>query len=131
MIGWNSIKLRLLGRDIEGVTQIEYTDEQEIKNEYGAGAYPVGQSTGNYSATAKISMYKEELIGLQESLPKGKRIQEIDPFDVPVVYEYQGKLYKDVIRNCRFKNNGVSVSNNDGKVVQDIELICTHIDWNV
>ncbi len=131
LLGFNATTVNLLGRDIEGFTEVEYSDEMEINNEYGAGKYPIGQSEGNYSAKASIAVFAEEVVALQKSLPKGKRIQEIAPFDISVVYEFQGRIMKDVIRNCRFKNNGRVVKQNDGKIIHKFEIITTHIEYDV
>lgn len=131
VIGWNDVKVHLLGRDLEGITKIEYSDEVSIEAVYGAGNMPVGYSEGNYQATAKITILKEELLGLQRSLPPGMRLQDIPPFDIAVVYEVNGQVFKDIIRNCKFKNSGTSLSQNDGKTEIDLDLFTTHIDWNV
>lgn len=130
LIGWNNITANALGRDIDGITEIEYEDEMEMNNEHGAGNYPVGQSMGNYTAKASMSMYVEETIGLQKSLPPGKRLQEIAPFDISVVYEYDGVVLKDVLRNCRFKSNGRSTKQGEGKMIHKYELLISHIDYN-
>lgn len=131
LIGWNNITVHILGRDVDGITEVDYEDEMEMNNEHGGGEFPVGQSEGNYEAKVSMTLYAEEIIALQKSLPSGKRLQQIKPFDIPVVYEYDGEILKDVIRNCRIKNNGRSVKQGDGKIVQKLELLCSHIDWNV
>lgn len=129
--GWNDVTVNVLGRDLEGVTSLSYDDEQSWENSYGAGKFPIGEEEGNYEASASMTLFSEELIGLQASLVAGGRIQDIPAFDIVVQYEYGAKLYKDVIRNCRFKNNGRELSQGDGKILKEIELKCSHIDWNV
>jgi len=131
LAGWASMTTNLLWRDIEGITEVEYKDEKEMNNEYGAGEFPIGQSEGNYKAEASVSLYKEEIIALTQSLPKGVYIQDIPPFDITVQYRYNLKLYKDVLRNCRFKNNGVAAKQNDGTITHKHDLLISHIDWNV
>lgn len=129
--GWNSITLNLLGRDVEGITEISYDDTTEKENIYGAGGYPVGRGEGNYAANASITLQEEERRAILASLPANTRMQDIPPFDIPVAYEYGGKLYKDIIRNCEFTNNGVEVSQNDKTMNFSFELIVSHISWNV
>lgn len=129
--GWNKVTLTLYGRDVEAIVEINYTDNQEKDNEYGAGKFPVGQSEGNYKAEASISLFSEEVVAIQKSIPKGLRIQDIPPTDVPVEYEYNGTLIKDVIRNASFKNNGREVKQGDGKIVTKFDLLTSHIDWNI
>ena len=46
---------------------------------------------------------------LQLALGAGKRLTDIEPFDIPVMYEYKGLVMKDVIRNVEFTDNGVDV----------------------
>ena len=130
LIGWNNITLNLLERDIEGITELEYNDTVAIEAAYGAGRMPVGYTSGNYEASAKISLYKEEVIALEQSLPPGMRLQDIPPFDIIVKYEANGKIYKDIIHNCKFKNNGTASKQNEGKIEISFDLFTTHITWN-
>lgn len=130
LLGWNSITWHMLGRDIEGISKISYDDNIPIENAYGANKYPVGEEEGNYEAKAGVDLFKEEVLGLLRSLKPNQRIQDIS-FDVVVEYELQdGTIYKDIIRNVRFKNNGVDVTQGDGKIVTSFELKTSHIDWN-
>ncbi|MCI2229583.1 hypothetical protein MC378_10425 [Polaribacter sp. MSW13] len=131
MAGWNSVTARALGRDIVGIKKIAYSDEQEMDNEYGAGGMPVGQSEGNYKATASIELTVEERLALQSSLPPGFRIQDIAPFPIVVAYDYEGKIYKDIIQNCRIKDNGVDVKQGDKTISTEHNLLTSHISWNV
>lgn len=132
MTGWNSITVNVMGRDLEGITQLSYTDSETKENVYGAGKFPIGRSSGNYEATATISLYKEEADGLRLSLGTGKRVMDIAPFDIVVQYENQvGVILKDRIRNCEFKNDGVEVAQSDGTIVTEYELLVSHIDYNV
>lgn len=131
MAGWNAVTCRVLGRDLVGIKKVAYDDEQEMDNEYGAGNMPVGQSEGNYKAKASIEITLEERLALQSSLPPGSRIQDIAPFSIVVCYDYQGTIYKDVIQNCRFMNNGVDVKQGDKTIATDHNLLTSHIDWNV
>lgn len=131
LIGWNEIKLNLLGRDVEGITEIEYDDELEIENIYGAGRMPIGEGEGNYNAKASITLMIEEQLGILESLPPGKRIQDIPAFPISVTYEVNGKVFKDRIKNVRIKNNGRAVKQNDKTIAFKYDLKVSHISWNV
>lgn len=132
LVGWNSATVNVLGRDLEGITEFEYGDEEEHDLAYGRGKMPIGKTKGNYKPTAcSVTLYKEEHIALQKQLGPGQRIQDIPDFDVPVSYEYGGEIYTDVVRNCSFKNNGVAVKQNDGSIAFKYELQPTHVSWNV
>lgn len=132
MKGWNSVTVNLMGRDVEGITELSYNDSQEKENVYGAGPYPVGRSRGNYEAEASITLFKEEVDALKLAMPPGRRLLDVAPFDIVVEYEADdGMIYKDVIRNCEFTNDGIEVSQADGTIATEYELIVSHIDWNV
>lgn len=131
MAGWNNVTAILLGRELEGITELSYSDAVEMENVYGSGGMPIGRAQGNYSAKVSLTLYMEELIALQHSLPPGRRIQDIEPFDIPVQYDYKNYIYKDVIRNCQFTNNGVEVKQNDKTIAVKFEMITSHIDHNV
>ncbi len=131
MAGWNSVTTNMLGRDIEGITELSYNDNVEKDNAYGAGGMPVGRGEGNYSAKASITLYKEEVVALQRAIGPGKRLTDIAAFDINVHYEYQGFMYKDRIRNCEFLGNGREIKQNDKTIVYKFDLIVSHIDWNI
>ncbi|MCE9540628.1 MAG: hypothetical protein K8R85_15625 [Bacteroidetes bacterium] len=131
IIGWNNVTYNAYNRDIEGIAEIEYSDEVKSENEYGAGGFPMGQSSGNYEAKGSVTLYSEEIVGLQSSLPPGVRIQDIPPAPINVVYELNGSVVRDVLNNCRIKNVGKAVKQGDGKITHKCDLLISHIDWNV
>lgn len=129
--GWNSVTATMLGRTLEGITQLAYNDSTEKENAYGRGKMPVGRAEGNYAAACTMTLYKEELIALQLSVGPGNNIMDIEPFDISVLYEYSGMIYKDVIRNCQFTNNGVDTSQNDKTITTQLTILPSHIDWGM
>ena len=130
--GWNNITLNLWGRDVVGITELSYSDTTKKENVMAAGAYPVGRSESNYEAKASITLLKEEIDAILASLPKGKRLQDIEPFDMIAAYEKKDStIQKDAIRNVEFTGNGVDVKQGDGSIAVKCELIISHIDWNI
>ncbi len=104
MQGWNSITVNFLGRDAEGITQVSYNDNIEMENAYGGGMFPVGRGEGNYVAeNPKLTLYKEEWDAIQKAIPPGSRVQEIEPFDMIVIYKQKsGLITKDLILSTRY-----------------------------
>ncbi|WP_255580389.1 hypothetical protein [Flavobacterium sp. UMI-01] len=132
MQGWNSIMCNLLGRDVEGFTTLKYTDNVDKQNVKGGGMYPIGRSQSNYEAEASITLYKEEVDAIRKSLPPGKRLQDIAPFDITVDYvNDEGVITRDRIRTCEFTNAGNEVSQGDGTIALEYKLIISHIEYNV
>lgn len=131
MKGWSSIIANMLGRDVEGISTLSYSDNVTKENVYGAGKFPIGRSQGNYEPECAVSLYKEESDALKASLPTGKRLQDIAAFDIIVQYQNDGgQIVKDIIHNVEFTNDGVDVAQGDGTIVTEYTLICSHITWN-
>ena len=131
MNGWSSITTNMLGRDLEGISMLAYSDSETKENVYGAGKYPIGRSRGNYEPEASIGLYKEEVDALKLSLAPGKRLQDIAPFDIIVQYaNNDGRIVKDILHNVEFTNDGIDISQGDGTIITEYELICSHITWN-
>lgn len=131
MQGWNKITINLLERDVVGISELSYSDTTKKENAYGAGNMPVGRTEGNYEAKASITLYKEEVDAITKGLPSGKRLQDIEPFDIIVLYDKNGEIKKDRINYCEFTGNAVEVKQNDGSISVKCELIVSHIDWNI
>lgn len=129
MQGWTCITTNMLGRDVVGINKLDYDDTVEKENVKAAGTYPVGRARKGYDAKATIGLLKEEVDGIQSSLPPGKRIQDIAPFDIVVQYDLDGIIKKDIIHNCEFTNRAVSVGEGDGTISTDYVLIISHITW--
>jgi hypothetical protein len=132
MQGWNSVTANLLGRDLEGITELAYSDSQKKENVYGAGAYPIGRGRGNYEAKCSITLLKEEVDAMKLALAPGKTIQDIAPFDIVVEYETEnGSIKKDRIRNAEFTGDGIEVKQNDMSIATKYELLISHIEWSI
>lgn len=130
LYSWADIVTAISGVPVTGITGIEYADDQEVVNKYGAGRHPVGRAKGRITPTAKIKLYQEEVEALQRQAPNG-RLQDIAPFDIIVTYiPDSGIVTVDKIRNCQFKSN--SRKWNEGGTGQEVELdlVPSHIEWN-
>lgn len=128
---WASIETNMLGRTISGITSIEYEDNQEKVDNYGAGVFPVSRGLGKYEAKAKIGLHAYEIDAIQAALGPGQRLTNIAPFNIVVSYKPVGSdlLITHVIRNCEFKSNKRSVKTGDTAIENEFELITSHIDW--
>lgn len=131
MAGWNSVTLNIFGRDVEGISEVSYDDTIDKELIYGAGKMPIGVGEGDYKAKFGLKLYQEEVIAIIDSLPPGIRLQDVIGTDVIVQYTYNTRIYKDIIRNVEFTKVGRAVKKGDKTVEQTVEVICTHIDWNV
>jgi len=127
---WSNITLSLLNGIVQGVTNIDYSDSQEIDEVYGAGINPIGRGFGNYAAEATITLQMEELESIISVAPNG-RLQDIQDFNIVVAYtpDAAAKVVTHKLMNCRFKNNGRTVAQNDKFIEFECELAVSHIEW--
>ena len=123
------IVVTILGSPLAGITAIEYSDSQEVTENFGAGRWPVSRGLGKIESEAKITIDRAELNALIKAAPN-KRLQNIGEFDVVVSYVPEGSApVTDIIKNCRFKNTVGGASEGDSNVVAELELAVSHIDW--
>lgn len=127
---WADIVVTIGGVPMTGITGINYGDDQEVVNKYGAGRHPVGRAKGRITPSAKITLYQEEVEAIQRQAPGG-RLQDIAPFDIIVTYiPESGIVTTDKVRNCQFKANNRNWKEGDTGQEVELELIPSHIEWN-
>lgn len=130
LYSWASIEFNVAGININGITSIEYDEEEETEMVYGAGKRPVGRATGNINTEGSITLQMEEIQRLQELSVDG-RLQSIEPFSIIVSYlKRNGDTAADTLRECVFVNNGRSAGQNDKSIEQDLTLSIGFIEWN-
>ena len=105
LCAWADVVVLIGGVPVTGITGVEYDDQQEIVNKYGAGRHPVGRSKGRITPSGKLILYQEEVQALSAQSTTG-RLQDLPPFDVIVQYlPDSGLLVTDKIRNCHISGN--------------------------
>ena len=129
LIGWNNVTVVLFGRELEGITDIEYDDEYDDKLAYGAGEEVIGIESGNYTPKVGVTFYAEEIFAIQSKLPPGENLRSIPQFAIIVEYEYNGVIMKDVIQ-ATFKGNARSLKQGEGKTMVKPPMLCIGISWN-
>ena len=114
---------------VTGITGVEYGDEQEIVNKWGAGRHPVGRAKGRITPSAKITLYHEEVVALQSQSVNG-RLQDLPPIEIQVSYlPENGVVVTDKIRNCHISSNTRKWKEGDTGQEVELPLVPSHIDW--
>ena len=130
LYSWADIVVAITGVPVTGITAVEYGDEQEVVNKYGAGRHPVGRAKGRITPSAKLTLYQEEVEAIQRQAPNG-RIQDIAPFDVIVTYiPDSGIVTVDKIRNCQFLKNERKWAEGDTGQTVELDILPSHIEWH-
>lgn len=131
---WADIRVNILGRTLTGITSIDYDDDDESEFYGGAGKHSVAFGSGNAKPTCKLKVYKFEIDALiKAAKAKGyKRLQDLDFFDIPVSFleTKDADENTDIVRNCKIKKINKSAKQGDTKLECEVEILCSHIDWN-
>lgn len=129
---WGDIQCLINGSMVTGITGIEYSDDQEVTENYGAGRYPVSRSKGRITCTGKVTLYASEVNALTKLTANG-RLQDLAAFDIIVSYvpDEGGVVVTDRLRNCQFKKNSRSWSEGDTNETVDLDLAISHIEWGM
>lgn len=130
MQGWNSLTVNLFGRELEGITELQYSDNVEVSSSMGRGQYAQGTEISNYEAECGMTVKQEEWQAMSSQLPPNTRIHEAVT-DVTVTYEANGQIYTDVLRNFRVTGTARTIAQGDGSIDVELSCFCTHIDYNV
>lgn len=129
LCSWADVTVLIAGVPVTGITGIEYAENQEVVNKYGAGRYPVGRAKGRISPEGKLILYQEEVQAIQAQAPGG-RIQDIAPFDIIVTYIPDSGIIKtDKLRNCQFSGNARKWKEGDTGQAVELPLVMSHIEW--
>ena len=129
LCAWADIVVLIGGVPVTGITGVEYDDQQEIVNKYGAGRHPVGRAKGRITPSGKLILYQEEVQALSAQSTTG-RLQDLPPFDVIVQYlPDSGLLVTDKIRNCHISGNARKWKEGDTGQEVELPLVPSHIAW--
>lgn len=127
---WGDIVTTIAGVPVTGIVAIEYGDDQEVVNNYGAGRHPISRSKGRITPNAKITLAMDEVVAIQAQSING-RLQDIAPFNITVSYlPESGMIVHDIIRNCQFKTNKRAWKEGDTNQTVELELVPSHIQWH-
>lgn len=129
LVAWADIVVLVGGVPVTGIVGVEYSDEQEIVNKWGAGRHPVGRAKGRITPGAKLILYQEEVQALQSQSPNG-RLQDLPPIEIQVSYlPDSGIVVTDKIRNCHILANARKWKEGDTGQEVELPLVPSHIEW--
>lgn len=127
---WAQIRIQLSNMTLPliGITSINYDSKRQMENMYGSGDQPIARSSGNVEYDASMTLYKDEVVRLQNASPFGD-ITLMEPFDIIISFrsDIASKIQTETVKNCQFTNNPTSVSQNDKMISVELPLIVAGI----
>ena len=125
---YTQIIMTVLGVPIAGVSAINYTQEQEKVDNYGAGKHVVSRGHGAITASGSIELSMNEIEALRDVAPNGSLL-EIPAFTITVTYLNLQKVVTHKIKYCEFTNDGVEASQGDTDIKTTLNLAIGSVQY--
>ena len=121
---WGDVDLKIPGLNIH-VQEISYDDELEIEEVYGSGSKPRGYGTGNYKASGKLSMLRDDYDDLLAYCKqKGVPFYKMELPSIIVSYANEGARTKiDELKKVKFSKRSNKAAQGDKSLTVDVDMM--------
>lgn len=121
---WGDVDIKLPGLALQ-VQEISYDDEQEMEETYGKGSKPRGFGTGNYKASGKMSLLRDDYDDLL-AYCKAKKLAfyKMEIPSILVSYANEGaRTVIDELKTVKFVKRSNKAAQGDKSLTVDIDLM--------
>lgn len=121
---WGDVDIKLPGLALQ-VQEISYDDEQEMEETYGRGIRPRGFGTGNYKASGKLSLLRDDYDDLLAYCKaKGVPFYKMEFPSIVVSYANEGgRTIIDELKTVRPIKRSNKAAQGDKSLTVDIDLM--------
>lgn len=121
---WGDVDVKLPGLVLE-VQEISYDDEQDMEEVYGRGNKPRGFGTGNYKASGKIALLRDDYDALLDYCKaSGLPFYGMEIPSIVVSYANAGARTKiDELKRVKFTKRANKAAQGDKSLTVDIDLM--------
>ncbi len=121
---WGDVDVKLPGLVLD-VQEISYDDEQDMEEVYGRGNRPRGLGTGNYKASGKISLLRDDYDALLDYCKaSGLPFYGMEIPSIVVSYANAGARTKiDELKRVKFTKRANKAAQGDKSLTVDIDLM--------
>ena len=122
--GWGDVDTKIPGLNLV-LQEISYDDEQEMEESYGKGYRPRGYGKGNYKASGKMSMLRDDFDDvLDYCKATGKSFYNVELPSVVVSYGNPGGRTRiDELKRVVFVKRSHKAAQGDKTLTVDIDLM--------
>lgn len=104
----NDVEIFMLGRVVQGVTEINYSSKDDVSNLFVVGSKKrVDVIDGSENHEGDITLLMDELTGLEISA--GGNIRDIGFFDITIVFTKGVLITQQVLKNCKAISRDLAV----------------------
>lgn len=121
---WGDVDLKLPGLALV-IQEVSYDDEQDMEESYGKGYKPRGYGKGNYKASGKLSMLRDDYNELL-AYCRARRISfyGLEFPSIVVSYADNGRATSsDELKRVRFSKRSHKAAQGDKSLTVDIDLM--------
>lgn len=137
---FEDIRILVNAVPVAEITEINYSDEREVEEQYGTGSKPIALGMGNYKAAGDFTMSRNEYDTLRAlASAAGRNIFEMNPFEV--VVSWAGRVPGDdgftevsrnltnieTLHNCVFNKRTMAGRQNDKGNTIKLDFTCERI----
>jgi hypothetical protein len=121
---WGDVDIKIPGLVVV-VKEISYDDEQDMEEVYGKGNKPRGYGTGNYKASGKLTMLRDDYNDfLAWCKSKGVPFYKLDIPSIVVSYASEGDRTRiDELRKVKITKRSNKASQGDKSLTIDLDLM--------
>ena len=122
--GWGDVDVKIPGLDLV-VQEISYDDEQDKEESYGKGNRPRGYGIGNYKASGKMSMHRDDYDAVLDFCKaKGVAFYGMEIPSMVVSYANPGDRTRiDELKRVVFTKRSHKAAQGDKTLSVDIDLM--------
>lgn len=121
---WGDVDVKIPGLVFE-VQEIDYDDEFDMEETYGKGNKPRGYGTGNYKASGKITMLRDDYDTLLAYCKaKGIAFYKLNIPSVVVSYANDGDRTRiDELRKVKLNKRNNKAAQGDKSIKVDVDMM--------
>lgn len=121
---WSSISIEIPGLPIEA-QEISYDDELESELVYGKSPTPRGYGNGNYKASGKLSLLRDDYNDILDYCKRNKiPFYKLVIDKIIISYANEGQATRsDVINKVKFQKRTNKAANGDKSFKVDLDLL--------
>lgn len=122
--GWGDVDVKLPGLVLT-VQEISYDDEQEMEEQYGKGNKPRGYGVGNYKASGKMSLLRDDYDDmLAYCKAKKTPFYNLEIPSIVVSYANEGDRTRiDELKRVKMIKRSNKAAQGDKSLTVDIDLM--------
>jgi hypothetical protein len=132
--GWKDVSVVVLGRTIEGITDVKVMRSTNKERQYGRGAQAQYILSGNEEISGSLTLLQDELSALNVAVKNVNPLLDISKvsFDIVISYEDDlGVATTDIVRGAQVEQYEKALAQGDTHMQIELPFIAVGYDEGV